>query len=520
MKKLKALYDNLLTNMIGSFKEYPITNASMLTGTIILLFTDLDSLFMGNTIFVFLVAFVAGSLFIESDIKESWRLDAYIVNTAMSLLLTYTVRFAIPAISAVAMRSFYCYVFSLLALSLLQIINNKKKAVAEYFLRVFDNLLYLFIIYLVLNVGLTIIFSLFEYLIVQNYNYDFIFRLQIALLGLYLCPAGLVAITDMNNEIKAFTKFLVNKILLVLVDIVMIVLYVYMINIIIVQSLPVNEIYIVVLFVFLASIFTWLLINNSQKTNKFIAYNVKLIPLALIPLVVLQFMSLLIRIILNAFTPIRYLGLLFIIFEIAILVFVLYKHSKYLKNSLYVLAVLIIIATISPLNYVSVTLMSQANIITHYLTPEVSYNELSDTNKNKVVNAYNYMKGYINYKQYLPSYLTSATYESLDKATVVTSTFYYHYDDDSMVDVSPYTSMVTTQNEYYDQYDAIFFTNYDTAVDLTPLINNIINLGDNADEYVKEHHLIALDANHDLYINYISFTYNYFNIRGYILTKN
>lgn len=85
-----------------------------------------------------------------------------------------------------------------------------------------------------------------------------------------------------------------------------------------------------------------------QTENKFVEVFSKIMPIAFIPLIGLQVYSIGARIGENGITPVRYMGVMFIIFEIIAIVLSIVNKRKYLTNALLVAAVLMAISTILP----------------------------------------------------------------------------------------------------------------------------------------------------------------------------
>ncbi len=93
-------------------------------------------------------------------------------------------------------------------IGLIQAIKNTKVDIGEYAVKVFKNLFNIGIVYTILNIGLTLIILIFIALILNNKNnFELLARLQIALLGLFVLPASLVAITEINKIFQNYKSY-------------------------------------------------------------------------------------------------------------------------------------------------------------------------------------------------------------------------------------------------------------------------------------------------------------------------
>ena len=95
----------------------------------------------------------------------------------------------------------------------------------------------------------------------------------------------------------------------------------------------------------------------------------------------------------NGITPMRYLGIMFIIFEIIAIFLSLYKNRKHLIHVLTASIIIITIVTILPIvNMQTISNISQSNRLKKAWRQGESYSNLTKDQKDTVESAYNYLE--------------------------------------------------------------------------------------------------------------------------------
>lgn len=541
MSKIKSFFTKMATNYKSSFKKYTATNILIILMTLffVIKYNDLPSI----TSEILLIATVSGVGFFtcETYLKKVWqRVISYIVCIGIAVIFESGI---IPENEMVCTG----YVFSVFLIGLIKAIKNTEVDIGEYIIKVLKNLFNVGIIYTILNIGLTLILLIFMILILNNENnWDLMARLQIALLGFLVLPASLVAITEINNDISKFIKTIILYIMLPLTIIATAIIYIYMAKIFIIREIPSNAIYRILAGLFTVAFPIWVSIYTFKEQSKSIEKMCKILPIAFAPFILLQIYSIYTRIAENGLTPSRYIGVVFIIFEIIAIFLSLYKERKYLIHTITTAVILIVISTILPVvNMQSASYISQSNRLKKAWKANQTFNQLSDENKNISKSAYNYLIRENNSIKYIPSYIDDEAIKNYNKSDNYSYTNYLHYEyiaypktygysENEIIPIEEYKKIqpvrVTEADKQLNTITNISLTNSIT-VDLREYISKIVEedkVSDkNVQEYIELNHKIKVDENTDFYITKFNLNYanpravyvSYLVIEGYILYK-
>lgn len=541
MSKIKSFFTKMATNYKSSFKKYTATNILIILMTLffVIKYNDLPRI----TSEILLIATVSGVGFFtcETYLKKVWqRVISYIVCIGIAVIFESGI---IPENEMVCTG----YVFSVFLIGLIKAIKNTEVDIGEYIIKVLKNLFNVGIIYTILNIGLTLILLIFMILILNNENnWDLMARLQIALLGFLVLPASLVAITEINNDISKFIKTIILYIMLPLTIIATAIIYIYMAKIFIIREIPSNAIYRILAGLFTVAFPIWVSIYTFKEQSKSIEKMCKILPIAFAPFILLQIYSIYTRIAENGLTPSRYIGVVFIIFEIIAIFLSLYKERKYLIHTITTAVILIVISTILPVvNMQSASYISQSNRLKKAWKANQTFNQLSDENKNISKSAYNYLIRENNSIKYIPSYIDDEAIKNYNKSDNYSYTNYLHYEyiaypktygysENEIIPIEEYKKIqpvrVTEADKQLNTITNISLTNSIT-VDLREYISKIVEedkVSDkNVQEYIELNHKIKVDENTDFYITKFNLNYanpravyvSYLVIEGYILYK-
>lgn len=541
MSKIKSFFTKMATNYKSSFKKYTATNILIILMTLffVIKYNDLPRI----TSEILLIATVSGVGFFtcETYLKKVWqRVISYIVCIGIAVIFESGI---IPENEMVCTG----YVLSVFLIGLIKAIKNTEVDIGEYIIKVLKNLFNVGIIYTILNIGLTLILLIFMILILNNENnWDLMARLQIALLGFLVLPASLVAITEINNDISKFIKTIILYIMLPLTIIATAIIYIYMAKIFIIREIPSNAIYRILAGLFTVAFPIWVSIYTFKEQSKSIEKMCKILPIAFAPFILLQIYSIYTRIAENGLTPSRYIGVVFIIFEIIAIFLSLYKERKYLIHTITTAVILIVISTILPVvNMQSASYISQSNRLKKAWKANQTFNQLSDENKNISKSAYNYLIRENNSIKYIPSYIDDEAIKNYNKSDNYSYTNYLHYEyiaypktygysENEIIPIEEYKKIqpvrVTEADKQLNTITNISLTNSIT-VDLREYISKIVEedkVSDkNVQEYIELNHKIKVDENTDFYITKFNLNYanpravyvSYLVIEGYILYK-
>lgn len=541
MSKIKSFFTKMATNYKSSFKKYTATNILIILMTLffVIKYNDLPRI----TSEILLIATVSGVGFFtcETYLKKVWqRVISYIVCIGIAVIFESGI---IPENEMVCTG----YVLSVFLIGLIKAIKNTEVDIGEYIIKVLKNLFNVGIIYIILNIGLTLILLIFMILILNNENnWDLMARLQIALLGFLVLPASLVAITEINNDISKFIKTIILYIMLPLTIIATAIIYIYMAKIFIIREIPSNAIYRILAGLFTVAFPIWVSIYTFKEQSKSIEKMCKILPIAFAPFILLQIYSIYTRIAENGLTPSRYIGVVFIIFEIIAIFLSLYKERKYLIHTITTAVILIVISTILPVvNMQSASYISQSNRLKKAWKANQTFNQLSDENKNIAKSAYKYLIRENNSIKYIPSYIDDEAIKNYNKSDNYSYTNYLHYEyidypktygysENEIIPIEEYKKIqpvrVTEADKQLNTITNISLTN-SVTVDLREYISKIVEedkVSDkNVQEYIKLNHKIKVDENTDFYITKFNLNYanpravyvSYLVIEGYILYK-
>ena len=370
--------------IIGFIKKYKIESVAILIFSVLSAIAfDInelkpEALFDATIIFVFIAA---GTFFVdkvfsvyENEIKQklankehSFKMAkwiSYLVVVAVEYLLciwgTYLINKAsllsekINYFSSAKYESIYfmitsaTIVLAMIAMFIIYlVVKEKSLPLKEYLLKLFMNSLMVFISCLVVLAGIFVLFLIYDMLL-GEIPYYIISRIIVFLLSMISAMGILVSIENVDGSQSIFSKILVRYIMQIMVFVGFIIFYIYLIKIIAMRELPSNQVFAVYTSLFSIGLFTSLMslgINEESKYNTAI----KFLPVAFIPALVLQIISIALRIAQHGLTSARYIGVMIIIFEIVYLVFyildeILHNKKVKLEKVLLIASLLIFIA--------------------------------------------------------------------------------------------------------------------------------------------------------------------------------
>ena len=543
MSKVKNFFKGIVTNYKNSFKQYTATNIVIILTTLFLVFAydGLLGTIINKTLTIAILSAI-NFFACETYLKKLWKRGiSYVVGLGIAIgfeQLVYSARNS-EAIARIVMG----YAIIVFLIGLMQAIKNTKADIGEYAVKAFKNIFSVGIIYIILNIGLTLITLIFISLILSNTGSNLIARIQIALLGLFALPATLIAITEIKEDISKFIKVIVLYVMLPLTILATVIIYIYMAKILILREIPANSIFRILTGLFIVAFPVWVMIDAFKKESKIVENICKILPIAFIPFLLLQTYSICARIDGNGLTPSRYIGIAFIVFEAIAIFLSLYKERKYLIHTITTAIALIEISTILPVvNMESASNISQANRLKRAWRENQSFSELSEDNKKIACSAYIYLSNQKNAKKYIPNYIDEEEineymtskkdgYESDLYSTSVKYPEMYIIGEEEFIPVGEYKYIKKTYSSTYDKsingMKDFELTN-SIKVDFKEFVNNIIKAREtsekNANDYIEANKIIKIDDNADFYITDLDLTYKneqirFFSVDGYILKK-
>lgn len=546
MSKVKNFFKGIVTNYKNSFKQYTATNIVIILTTLFLVFAydELPGTIINKTLTIAILSAI-NFFACETYLKKLWQRGiAYVIGLGIAIgfeQLVYSARNS-EAIARIVIG----YAIIVFLIGLMQAIKNTKADIGEYAVKAFKNIFSVGIIYIILNIGLTLITLIFISLILSNTGSNLIARIQIALLGLFALPATLIAITEIKEDISKFIKAIVLYVMLPLTILATVIIYIYMAKILILREIPANSIFRILTGLFIVAFPVWVMIDPFKKESKLIEKIRKILPIAFIPFLLLQTYSICARIDGNGLTPSRYIGIAFIIFETITIFLSLYKERKYLINFITVGTVIIAVSTILPVvNMQSASNISQSNRLKKVWKENQIFSDLSEENKKIAQSAYSYLENQSDANKYIPNYIDK---DAIKEYIVGKEEYYYKYNQkrieypkmyiigekQQIVPIGEYKYMQEVTVSEYDiklnDMKNIQLTE-STTVNLVEYLSKIIEKNEtNAskiEEYIKSNNTIKIDDNKDFYITDLTATYTneetinilYISIDGYLLQK-
>ncbi len=279
---------------------------------------------------------------------------------------------------------------------------------------------------------------------------------------------------------------------------------------------------------------------------------INIISYSYIPFIFLQIYSMNTRVGEYALTESRYIGYMLIIFEIFFIILLILKNSKYLNKSILVMAILIFVGTVSPLNVKEVPYKSQSNRFKKIYGNTQKFDELSEKDKKECYQIYRYLERndkeeYVRISKEEKEKILS--YDQYSKRSNNNYNEIYCKNEIDGFDISEYKTIYKLEDFYkYDGFNKeenIILKNYNqninVSVNLKEYIEKMIEYNENNAEKMgeydnnykdinnrfKENNILETqDTSISIYLTKFSFRYNtvtkeitYISLSGYLLKK-
>ena len=391
----------------------------------------------------------------------------------------------------------------------------------------------------VLTIGSVFIYAVLSELF--DLDYDVTEKIMLVLItciyGLYAIPRmiGLLKVekkTD-NKFFEGLFKYALGGIILVITAII----YAYILKIIFTLDVPSNVIYRITAVLFFFAAVTWTVVN-SYEAKDFYGKIFKYLPYLFLPFIILQIYSLGARIAENGLTPVRYLGVMYIIFECIYLGLYKFKKEK-LSNILLVFGVITCIALSVPfINMDKLSELNQMARVKTFFKVDDPKNDLTDKQKAKVQGAYYYIEhnlddGYSKIDELFTyeeqEIIENFEYKHQGNQPEREMEYMYRNNSIDVVNIENYSKLyeidyyLSSNKENKLEDDYIYDLTEEKEINLKPVIDKIIeNDVDDEKEYIYEY---DIDENYHLIITYVSIEYardgyiEYCSLNGYILEK-
>lgn len=530
MEKVKDFFNRLTSNYKTYVKQYMATNIVIIIATLVFTFANFNAWSKFLTSFAIIAVIAAINFFVAESYfkKKSARIYSYIIGFAIAGIFERFVHY--NAFGTGIYRILIGYSIVAFLIGLFKVIKNSGLELSKYCTRAFKNLFGTGVIYGILVVGFILIMTIAISLLTSGKDYEPVMRAQIAIFGLFLVPATLLSITNTEGESSKFIEAVISFVLLPLTALATIIIYIYMMKILALRQIPQNSIYRIIAGLFVVAFPVWVMTYEYKQKNKFVEVFSKIMPIAFIPLIGLQVYSIGARIGENGITPVRYMGVMFIIFEIIAIVLSIVNKRKYLTNAVLVAAGLMAISTILPVvNMEEISNYNQASRLKNAWREGESFTSLSSEEKATASSAYRYLLRQENSEKYLPKYLDKEELtekliehyspygdedETYDEKRTTYKRVNYQYPDDGVITVEGYNCIKKFQVYEYDinEENLESVSLYDTFnINLKDYVIGLIEANKNGDESAKEyivsHRVHRADDSRDIYITDVNLSY-------------
>lgn len=211
---------------------------------------------------------------------------------------------------------------------MVMLINIKQKSMSlkEYLLKIFLNTIILFVFYIIVIAGITILFFIYEALF-NSVDWEIYMKIATFVSTLIFYIGLLIAFENVIGEFVTFSKILIKYVMFIMVLIGFAFFYIYLVQIIITKEIPSNQVFVVCTLLFSIGLLVALMsLNFNDETIYFKI--IKYLPLFFMPALIMQIISISLRIGQYGLTTDRYLGICVIIFEISYIIVYFLKNSK------------------------------------------------------------------------------------------------------------------------------------------------------------------------------------------------
>lgn len=539
MGKIKNMLSSIWSSIKQTYNKFPLTIITVYILTLIIII-GVDFI-IPDEILTDILTIISisgiGIFFTETLTNEK---NKKIIGVIVSVLIGIAFDFVLAEITTE--ESFYVRLLSayILIVPLLSIYNLIRKSgvkFEEYVIKFFSNFCKNLITYIILNIGISIVMAIFIILILDGDHWSILLRMLGAVLGFYYIPSIISSLSNMEVEVGKFIRGLIFYVFTPLISILIGIIYIYLIKISISGELLNKALFFILALIFTVAFPIVLMLKNYQE-NKVIKKILNIITYSYIPLIFLEIYSMAIRVSDYGLTPSRYMAYMLVFFEIAFLLLLVIKQSKYIKESIIVAVALIFIGTVTPLNVEEVSYRSQASRIKNILSNQ-SFDELSDEDKGKCYGAYKYLKrddkeDYIDLSEAEIEKIISYN-NSINKYDYSNEKYVYCRKEFDEVDISEYSKIYRINNyrnkSLEDNIIESLNGKIEVKVDFEEYIKSIIKANKidsiESDKLFEENNILETNnGEFDIYLTTLTLRYDAvkneiisFNLDGYLLKK-
>lgn len=295
-----------------------------------------------------------------------------------------------PVIAAWATR-YYIGCILLLILGIVYLCHKRSSVgFIEYIMHVCVNLCVTTAIYFVLCIGFLLVLVVFELLFSGTSVIPECVLILVT--GLYYVPGCITALCNMESNIDdEISMVLTKKVLSSMTVCAMAIVYAYLLKILVTWEMPSNEIFGIVSGLFSIGMLIWVVDYYYRDETKYTLFLQRL-PYGMIPMIPVQTYAICVRIYNNGMTTSRYAGILFIVFEIIMLLIWRFWREK-MERVLIVLCICAVIAVFVPgINMYSLSSRWQKAFLVSGYEKVTSRQEIKQSEYDRMVGAYKYLR--------------------------------------------------------------------------------------------------------------------------------
>lgn len=547
MEKVKLFFKKSFDAIKSSIKSFPVTIiivavvSLFLCGQLIWDYAEEENIV--KIVFSAMI-FVVGTYFTENvakDLKKE-KILLYILSF-ISAIGFYLI------VDNVEEESLYnvfkvsvCYIAALFISSVYIQFKESKTSFEVFFRELTISAVKVNLIYSVLSIGVMLLsFAMYELFELDDMEI-ILGVLELLVAGFFYIPRMLYIfkVKEEKRESNGFFEALFKYPLGLLIIAAFAIIYMYMLKIGVSHEVPSNVIFRITAALFMVSAPSWTIICSYKAKNVYEKiFNI--LPLLFLPFVILQCYSVGVRIADYGLTPIRYLGVVLIICEIAYILAYYFKREK-IHLVMPLIVVVIWIVLLAPgINMDKLSESTQIARVKEYFKVE-DISDLTKEQKEKITNAYYYLYYLDNGDEILNNIFTQEQRENIRKFRYEKDEVYhpekdpqaetdYIYFDHNMnyFNVEGYSKVYTIdfrRTRYYEDSEddpSTFIEEFDdgTKIDLKIVVDKMIELGDKTDyaPYIEidENTIIVLDYVDMEYIDSNNLRHCYFE--GWVLVK-
>lgn len=340
MGKLGVVVDRQKESIKGIIKRYLLTIICANIACILYIVMDAADLYENSNaeeifyyIVGFIITFAIGSFFVETVFTEDGSnrkklILPYVIFGLISLVLDIfgnnTDTFSEMG-EDMFFKIFYLYIILCIALGFHRLIKNSGMSFEKYIVNLLVGVIKVGIVLLLLNVGFILLVTIFDILIVDIDEWEFIEYVEIFLIGAVYLPYMLICVTDKTETNSKFIKGLLLQILMPMVSAAMIIIYMDVLKMLVMRYMPRNEVFGICANLFCYGVVIWTLAYSfapdaykDKNTKGAVLYRniIKYAKYIYAPLILLECYSIGIRIREYGVTLDRYFAVVFIVCQI------------------------------------------------------------------------------------------------------------------------------------------------------------------------------------------------------------